>query len=294
MRILVLFSLAVILLSCKSEDEVTLPMDPSIMDSTDSTSISNSEILDLLASNYEQMLEKEIAVSRDSSVFAQYAQPVDRYGHGILGDRIEAGQLVVVVDGEFMDLTLNESFVFEDIRPRLADVDNDGNLEFVCIRTHVDKGAGIIIYKVIDNTLSEYAFVPEIGIRNRWLNIVAIDDLNNDNTIDLAWIQTPHIGGILKIAEISVNELIVLDEKSQYSNHRIGETNLCLSVITDQQGLKVFYVPSQGRNKIVGFSFSNDELIQEIEIEQTVDFSVPLKNQYNFIGVIEKEDNCID
>ena len=204
----------------------------------------------------------------DNRVYAQYAMPTEKYSHGILGDKIEAGQLVVVVDSVFYELTLPGEFVFEDISPRLYDVDGDTELEFITIRTNVSQGAGIAIYKIIDEQLVEYAYVPEIGTTYRWLNIVAINDLDNDGIVELVWIQTPHIGGILKVAKIKTGTLEVLAEKAQYSNHAIGERNLCLSILTMQFNQKVFYVPNQSRNKIVGFTFKNNELEVFEEITQ--------------------------
>ena len=251
-------------------------------------------ILYQLANNYEQLPEQEIARSLDNSVYAQYAMPTEKYRHGILGDKIEAEQLVVVVDSVFYELKLSGEYVFEDIRPRLYDVDGDNELEFITIRTNVSEGAGIAIYKIVDKQLVEYAKVTEIGTSNRWLNIVAINDLDNDGIVELVWIETPHIGGILKLAKIKAGRLQVLAEKAQYSNHAIGERNLCLSVLTEQLNQKVFYVPDQSKNKIIGFTFKNNKFQIFDEITQVVDFSRPLGSQYSFSNKIEAGINCIN
>jgi len=250
-------------------------------------------ILSKLASDYNQMAEKEIAISKDQKVFAQYASPTTRYTHGILGDAIEAAALVVAVEGKFYKLELSNKYVFEDIRPRLADVDEDGLLEFVCIRSHVNKGAGIVVYKLGADGLFEYAFVPEIGIRNRWLNIVAIQDLDKDKQVELAWVQTPHIGGILKFANLSKGKLQVVDEVSFYSNHAIDETNLCLSVVNLENENKIVYLPSQDRQSIVGFQLKEKKWVNHFTINQPVDFSKPLTDQYTFTNIVSIENNCI-
>lgn len=263
----------------KSEDTPINPTPPSI--------------LEQLASNYEQLPEEEVAISSDYSTYAQYAIPTEKYTHGILGDAIEAEQLVVVVDSIFYEYKLSDDYVYEDIRPRLYDVDGDSNLEFITIRTHVSKGAGIAIYKIVDEQLQEYAYLPEIGTSSRWLNVVTINDLDDDGVVEIVWIQTPHIGGIIKAAKVNAGMLHVLSEKSQYSNHAIGERNLCLSVLTEQSNAKVFYVPNQSRDKIKGFTFNNNEFLDFEEISQEVDFSKTLVSQYPFSKVIEEEDNCI-
>jgi hypothetical protein len=251
-------------------------------------------IIDQLVSNYKQLPEKEIARSLDNSVYAQYAMPTEKYDHGIMGDKIEAEQLVVVADDVFYEIKLPNEYVFEDIRPRLYDVDGDNELEFITIRTNLRKGAGIAIYKIVDGQLVEYSHLPEIGTAHRWLNIVAVNDLDNDGVVELVWIETPHIGGILKVAKIQAGTLQVLTETAQYSNHSIGERNLCLSVLTEQLNKKVFYVPDQSRNKIIGFTFENNDFQVFEEITQVIDFSLTLDSQHSFINIIEGEDNCVN
>ncbi|MBX2875197.1 MAG: VCBS repeat-containing protein [Saprospiraceae bacterium] len=290
----ILFVLVMISLnfSCQKEEaEITPPEEHN--PPTESDSLSHSQIRQRLRTEYQLMPEEQMAISKDSTTYAQYSLPVTRYRHGILVDQVEAGQLVVVLDGKFYDLTLEDTYVFEDIRPRLADVDADGVLEIVTIRSHLSNGAGIAIYKVLDDQLQEYARVEEIGLANRWLNPVAIADLDQNGTVEIVWIQTPHIGGILKIASFAAGTLSVLDETSFYSNHAIGERNLCLSVLTQEAGEFIFYVPSQNRNQIVGFSWSGDKLEQTSVIDQSVDFSTPLVDQYPFNNMIDEEDNCI-
>ncbi len=107
---------------------------------------------------------------------------------------MEAEQLVVIRKGAIYIHNVADAYVFEDTNPRLFDVDNDGQMEIVTIRTHGTKGAGIMIYKIENDALTEFAWVEEIGAQFRWLNIAAIYDLDGDGTVELAWIQTPHIG----------------------------------------------------------------------------------------------------
>lgn len=280
-----------LILSCQKTADIIPPEED--IPPTESESLSPTQILQRLRTEYQLMPEEQIAISQDSSTYAQYSLPVTRYRHGILGDQIEAGQLVVVLDGKFYDVTLQDTYVFEDIRPRLADVDLDGVLEIITIRAHLREGAGIAIYKFINDQLQEYARVEEIGRANRWLNPVAIADLDQNGTVEIVWIQTPHIGGILKIASFTPGTLSVLDETSLYSNHAIGERNLCLSVLTQEGGQFIFYVPTQNRNQIVGFSWSGNRLEQVSVIDQSVDFSKPLVDQATFSNVIKGEDNCI-
>ena len=276
-----------LIVACNKENTPITPDRPS-----PPVNISNA-ILTQLSENYTQLPEQAISISRDNSVYTQYTNPTERYNHRVMGDGVEGGALVVVVDSVFYEIELADNYVFEDVRPRLFDVDQDGQLEIITIRTETTQGAGIMIYKIINNQLEEYAYVPEIGQSNRWLNIVSINDLDEDGVVELAWIQTPHIGGILKVAKIQAGELTVLDELSEYSNHGYGDRNLCLSVLTEDNQEKIFYVPTQDRTQIIGFKYQNDALEIVSEIDQLVDFSNPLSEQYDFLNPISIEDNCI-
>ena len=258
-----------------------------------SDTVIHQTILEKMANNYQQMAEKEIAVSKDQRVYAQYAMPVTRYRHAILGDAIEAGQLVVALDSVFYDIILPDTYVFEDIRPRLADVTNDGIPEIITIRSHVQQGAGIVIYQVKNGKLDTYAYLPEIGTRNRWLNIVTVSSLDDKTGPEIVWVQTPHIGGILKIANIQPGEINAFDETSLYSNHAIGETNLCLSAIAYKACRKTIYIPTQQRDAIVGFQVIDGAFKIADRIDMPIDFSQPLFDQYDFPNLIDKEINCI-
>ncbi len=262
-------------------------------DMGDFDSNQDQPIIMKLIEDYSLLPEQAITVSEDSSIFAQYAMPTTKYSHTILGDGIEAEQLVVAINERIYEVQLEEDYVFEDIRPRLYDVDNDNELEIITLRTHVDEGAGVVIYKLENEALIEYAIIEEIGTPFRWLNIAAIDDLDNDGIVEILWVETPHIGGTLKVAKIERGTLDVLASTREYSNHAIGERNLCLSVTIEQNNQKVVYVPNQNRDRIHGFVLENNELVNVDVVDEAIDFSRPLHAQYEFENVVEDEVNCI-
>jgi hypothetical protein len=67
---------------------------------------------------------------------ADYSEPTQPYRHGVLGDDIEWASLTVVTDeGKTLTYSIPDEFVFEDISPRLADIDQDGNREAWVIRS---------------------------------------------------------------------------------------------------------------------------------------------------------------
>lgn len=292
MNILRIASLVVIIVLISISCKKSAPLDDPDVVPVDST-FTHAEILKKMNQDYEQMPEKQIAVNNDSSMYAQYTLPTERYKHGALGDFIEAGQLVVYYNHQFYTLTLPEQYVFEDIRPRIFDVNNDRIPEIICICSHVQKGAGIVVYSLLKNQLVEYATVSEIGMSSRWLNIAAIHDMDKDGIPELLWVETPHIGGILKGTKITPGKMEPSDEAKYFSNHQGGSHNLCLSVLTNENGKILCYVPNQNRSSITGFSFLNGKLKVEKTIEQSIDFTIPLFNQVLYEESTPESINCI-
>lgn len=250
-------------------------------------------LLEQLQSSYDLLPEEEMTISGDNRTIALYTSPTREYGHGILGDKVEAKQLVLAHKGIIYELTLEDGQVFEDIRPRLYDIDHDDIPEVITIRADVTAGAGIGVYKISDNELSLYAEVPVIGRAYRWLNIVTIDDLDQDGNLDIAWIQTPHIGGILKIATLTEGILTPAASLGEFSNHAIGERNLCMSTTVSYNDQTIIYVPNQQGDSIVGLGYSQASIHRLDAIPLDVDFSVSLKDQYNFASQKVDLVNCI-
>ena len=245
-----------------------------------------------IKTQYSYLPENLVARDDAKGITAQYVDTTLRYNHGILGDNIEAGGLLVTKKGVEYYYKLSNEYVFEDLQPRLKDLDNDGEPEFVTLQSSLTEGASVAIFKIINDKLQPYAKSPFIGTPYRWLNIVAIDDLDNDGKVEIAWIQTPHIGGVLKIGRIENNVLVLLDEKSGVSNHRIGSKNLCLSVLTIFKNSKKGYVPNNAFDALIGFTFQNNKIAVTDTISQQINSAIPLSQQYNFMNLVA-DKNCI-
>lgn len=186
---------------------------------------------------------------------AWYGQPTDRYDHGVLGDAIEAGSLIAeTADGRRHEFALDPSYVFEDITPRLADLDDDGRNEIVTIRSSLDRGAAVAVYGVVEGALVERAATTEIGRSHRWLNIAGIASYSGSGRLVIAWVETPHIGGILQKGIFAGGKIQVLPRRYEgLSNHFIGSRELGLSVTGDFDGDGVadLALPSANRRALV-------------------------------------------
>jgi len=157
-------------------------------------------------------------------VSAWYDGATDRYRHGVLGDEIEPSILAVSSNaGCAVSIELDEEHVFEDIAPRLANVDNKPGVEIITVRSHQKYGAQVAVYHYQNGELKLLATTPYIGTANRWLAPVGIADLNNDGDIDIAFVDRPHLAKVLRVWSYQNSKLVEIASKSGFSNHKIGE-----------------------------------------------------------------------
>lgn len=153
-------------------------------------------------------------------IAARYTDPTDRYPHGVLGDRLEWGALELTLsNGSKRRIVLPQDRVFEDLEPRLADVDLDGDLEVISIESHQLQGARLAIY----DASGLVAANPYIGTRFRWLAPVAIADLDEDGAIEIAYVDRPHLAKILRVWRFSDSRLFQVASLQGVTNHKIGE-----------------------------------------------------------------------
>ncbi|MFZ2100294.1 MAG: hypothetical protein WAU86_07000 [Oricola sp.] len=195
-----------------------------------------------------------VAIAHEGDIRnAWYARPTERYAHGVLGDAIEGGSLVVVTGkGGKHEFVLPENQVFEDITPRIRDLDGDGANEVVAIRSSLTGGSAVAIYGLRDGELAELGASSENGAPNRWLNVAAIV-VEATGKATVYAVRTPHIGGqlfSLSYSSGAVTESATL--ATDVSNHVIGSRELGLAAAgdLDGSGKLELVIPSQDRTKL--------------------------------------------
>lgn len=157
-------------------------------------------------------------------VEAEYGPDVDVYPHRIMGDIFEK-QLLRVKDTEGVTYSLTLSTnVFEDIAPRVADMNGDGINDVVVVETDVNLGASLAIYSLGSDGLFKLAATPHIGRAFRWLAPAGIADFDGDGQNDVAYVETPHLGKVLRFWTMRKGDLIEIAAARGLTNHRIGDS----------------------------------------------------------------------
>lgn len=183
------------------------------------------------------------------------AAPTGRYGHGVLGDAIEAGSLVIERrDGRHGSVTLGPDAVFEDIFPRIASI--DGRDWIVVVKSYLDRGSSLALVDAESMTIA--AETPPIGRANAWLNPAGIADYDGNGTTDIALVRQPHVVGRLELWSWKNRTLTKVTEIADVSNHFIGSRALGLSWTADfdGDGHPDLAIPSldRGTLRIIGFA----------------------------------------
>ena len=201
-------------------------------------------------------------------VEAWYSEPTTRYAHAVLGDGVEAGALRVKNQrGEVYTFRLPSTEVFEDIAPRLADLDRDGRTEVITILSSQSAGASIAIFRLNGNAFNKIAQTPFIGRSNRWLNIANINNFGGNRRPDIAFVVTPHLAGILQFYRFRNDRMVRIAQAAGFSNHFIGSNELRLSTVADVNGNGIpdLILPSLSRNELVIVGVRQQQQFAELE-----------------------------
>lgn len=151
------------------------------------------------------------------------------YGHSVLGDTPEWTVLTLFHGPGFADSPKGRSLIdagpghiFEDIAPRLADIDGDGRLEVITVQSAFERGARLVVY-AIDPKPRLLAATPYIGQRNRWLAPAGIADFDGDGRVEIAYVDRPHLVKELVFVRLDRDKLVETLRLPGLTNHRIGD-----------------------------------------------------------------------
>jgi hypothetical protein len=208
----------------------------------------------------DQLPLSRIVRGRFNIKVAWLAGPTNRYRHGVLGDDLEASRLVVEThSGKRLQVNLPPRRVFEDLEPRLADVDGDNRDEIIVVESDKLLGASLAVYGILDNRLARIAATSFLGQPYRWLNPLGVGDFDGDGKLDIALVATPHIGGRLRLYRFETSGLSLFAEYPGISTHRMGSTELGLGRVVSANPRDQMLVPDQTRRVLMLLEWSPNQ-----------------------------------
>jgi hypothetical protein len=200
-----------------------------------------------------------VAVGTRDIARAWFAEPTTRYDHGILGDKIEAGSLVIETrDGQRQTVRLKPDAVFEDLEPRLADLDGDGHDEVVVVKSYLKRGSALAVIGLRKGKYEILAETPPLGAPHRWLDPVGIAGFSGDGKNNVALVRQPHVIGELELWGWRDGDLYKIASLPDTDNHIAGTRALDMAVVADFDGDKIpdIAIPSLDRSRLRIVSFA--------------------------------------
>lgn len=201
---------------------------------------------------------------------AHLAAPRSDYRHGVFGGIDDAGEVAIrekqalagvsaqarAVPIATSAVASGPEAVFEDLEPRLADLDGDGTPEIVVVRSDLQKGSSLAVLAKRDGVWRLAAETPPIGERHRWLAPAAIADFEGGGRPAIALVRTPHLQGVLQLWVYEAGKLVLRHEAVGYTNHVFGSTTLdnAAAVDLDGDGVPELAIPTQDRKSLAVLS----------------------------------------
>jgi hypothetical protein len=203
--------------------------------------------------------DSKLAVGQHDIARAWLAEPTDRYEHGVLGDKIEAASLVIETrDGKQDVVRLKPDAVFEDLSPRIADLDGDGHDEVVVVKSYLKRGSALAVIGQRKGKYEILAETPPLGAAHRWLDPAGIANFTGGGKTGIVFVREPHEVGALELWNFHDGRLDKVAQADNTTNHIAGTRAIDMSVVADfdRDNIPDIALPSFDRTHLRILSFA--------------------------------------
>ena len=181
--------------------------------------------------------DSQAATGKYDIARAWLAAPTTRYDHGIFGDKTEAGSLIIETrDGRRQEVKLDDDAVFEDLQPRIADLDGNGHDAVIVVKSYLRRGSALAVIAERRGRYQIVAETPPPGAPHRWLAPAGIADFTGDGRLDIALVRQPHAVAMLELWSFNASALHKVAELPDVTDHIAGSRALDMAAAADFDG----------------------------------------------------------
>lgn len=180
--------------------------------------------------------------------------PTTRYEHGVLGDDLEAGGVMLIATEPelaiLMHLVFVDGTVAEQIMPLWADLSGDRRREIILTLSTAEDGAQVV---ALDDQGQPLAGGAPVGESKKWRHVVAVAPFGPDGTLELVSVLTPHTGGVVEFYRWGDHRLDVVAQLPGYTSHAVGSRNFDQAAAGDFDGddRVEFLIPGQSLRSLI-------------------------------------------
>ena len=136
---------------------------------------------------------------------------------------------------------------------------NEGGTEVLVVETDLAKRARLALY----DESGLITATPFIGRTHRWLAPIGAADFDSDGSIELAYVDRPHLARLIRIWRYNDGNLTLAGELQGFTNHNIGEDTIAGGLRNCGNGPEMIVADAAWQN-VVAVTFAGGKFKTEI------------------------------